>query len=86
MFMAVIVRRATEEEKAYMLRETVWESGVSEFVWRYDKDETCMLTEGRAAVTFDGGSVSLAAGDIAYFPKGLDCVWKVHAAVKKHYR
>lgn len=84
--MAVVVRKATEEEKAVMLRETVWECGMSEFNWHYDSDETCMLVEGQATVTFGEGSVSLAAGDLAFFPKGLDCVWKISSPVKKHYR
>lgn len=84
--MAIIVRKAAEEEKTYMLRETAWECGESEFAWHYDNDETCMIVEGKATVTFAGGSVVLAVGDIAYFPKGLDCVWKVTCAVKKYYR
>ena len=84
--MAVFVRKATEEEAVLMRRGTIWECGVSEFNWHYDNDETCMLVEGQAKVTFAGESVSLAVGDIAYFPKGLDCVWQVLSPVKKYYR
>ncbi|MBU2573903.1 MAG: DUF861 domain-containing protein [Elusimicrobia bacterium] len=29
--------------------------------------------------------MNIKAGDIAVFPKGLTCRWKVHEAVKKHY-
>ncbi|MDR0382175.1 MAG: cupin domain-containing protein [Oscillospiraceae bacterium] len=83
--MEIIVRQPTEGEIRYMKREAVWECGVSEFAWRYDRDEICLILEGQAVVSYDGGSASFGAGDLVFFPK-MDCVWKVLAPIKKHYR
>jgi uncharacterized cupin superfamily protein len=69
-----------------MLREPAWECDVSEFKWHYDNDETCLVVKGQAVVDYAEGSVVINIGDIAVFPKGLDCVWKVTSPIKKHYR
>ena len=42
--------------------------------------------EGEVTVEADGKKVDMRKGDLATFPKGLDCVWKVKQAVKKHYK
>jgi len=83
--MSVIVRKPTDSQKADILRQPTWECGVSKFDWYYDSEETCLLTGGEVTVTYDGGSVSLRAGDYVTFPKGLSCVWDVREPVKKHY-
>ena len=83
--MSITVKKATESEQAAMKAYPTWECGVSEFDWHYDSEETCMLTAGEATVTYDGGSVSIGAGDYVVFPKGLSCVWKVSQPVRKHY-
>ena len=36
--------------------------------------------------TGEGRPVKITAGDIAIFPKGLGCTWKVTKAVRKHYQ
>jgi len=82
---AIAVRKPTEAERAAMLKKPVWECGVSEFDWYYDSEETCLLTEGEATVSYEGGSASFGAGDYVVFPVGLSCVWKVTKPVKKHY-
>jgi uncharacterized protein len=64
----------------------VWEKGVSLFSWTYDEREICYLLEGAARVTpAEGGPVEIRAGDLAVFPKGLRCHWRVVSLVRKHY-
>ena len=83
--MNITVKKATETEKAEMSTKPVWECGVSEFDWFYDSEETCLLTDGEVVVSYEGGSVSITAGDYVVFPQGLSCVWKVTKPVRKHY-
>ena len=83
--MSIIVKKATEAEKAEMKTKPTWECGVSKFDWYYDSEETCILVDGEVTVSYEGGSVSFGAGDYVVFPKGLSCVWKVSKPVKKHY-
>jgi uncharacterized cupin superfamily protein len=65
----------------------IWEKEESEFPWRYDEKETCYLLEGDVTVTPDGSQpVRFAKGDLVTFPEGMSCVWKVHKAVRKHYK
>lgn len=66
---------------------SIWEKEESEFPWHYDERETCYLLEGDVTVTPDGGSpVRFGAGDLVTFPAGMSCRWKIHRAVRKHYR
>ncbi len=81
--MKVLCRKATEAEKAYMKRFEYWESDVAEFDYYYDHDETFLLYEGQATITYPGGSVSFGAGDILVCPEGLRCHWSVKVPVKK---
>ena len=83
--MDIIVKKPSDAEKADLMTEPTWECGVSEFNWRYDNSETCLLLTGEVTVTYSGGSVSFGEGDMVTFPKGLSCVWKVTKPVKKHY-
>ncbi|MDR2578928.1 MAG: cupin domain-containing protein [Chitinispirillales bacterium] len=83
--MDVTVRKPTEAEKSGMASKPAWGCGVSEFDWHYDSEETCLIIEGEVIVSYDGGSVSITAGDYVTFPKGLSCVWKVLKPIRKHY-
>ena len=83
--MSVTVRKPTDAERVDMQSKPTWACGVSEFDWYYDSEETCLLIEGEVTVSHDGGSASISAGDLAVFPQGLSCVWKVTKPVKKHY-
>jgi len=83
--MKITVKKAGDAEKNEMMSQPVWGCGVSEFDWHYDSEETCLIIEGKVTVSYDGGSVSIAAGDYVVFPKGLSCVWKVSKPVRKHY-
>ena len=65
---------------------SIWEKGVSRFDWHYDQTETCYILKGKATVeTKDGKSASFGPGDFVTFPQGLDCVWDIKNAVRKHY-
>ena len=64
-----------------------WSKEVSEFPWTYDQEETCYFLEGEVEVVPEQGEpVVLRAGDLATFPAGLSCTWKVRRPVRKHYR
>ena len=64
----------------------IWTKEPSQFSWHYDDREICLFLEGDVTVEANGESVRIGAGDLVTFPKGLDCVWKVRKAVRKHYR
>ena len=65
----------------------IWTKGVSEFDWKYDRQETCYVIDGEAEITIEGGkSVTIARGDLVVFPKGMKCVWKITRPFEKHYR
>ena len=64
----------------------IWEKEPSEFPWHYSDSETCYFLEGEVAVEAGGKETRIGKGDLAVFPKGLDCVWKVKQAVRKHYK
>ena len=64
----------------------IWEKEVSRFDWSYDEKETCYILEGEVTVEPENGeAVSFGAGDLVVFPKGLNCVWDIKKAVRKHY-
>ena len=64
----------------------IWTKEVSEFPWEYDAEETCYVLEGRVTVTPEGGQpVEIGPGNLATFPKGMRCTWRVDAPIRKHY-
>jgi uncharacterized protein len=64
----------------------IWEKEVSSFPWTYDSNETCYLLSGKVTVIPDGGEpVTIVAGDLVTFPKGMGCTWQIHEPVRKHY-
>ena len=64
----------------------IWTSEVSEFPWKYDVEESCLILEGEVYVTAGSESVEIKSGDFVIFPKGLSCVWKVTKPIRKHYK
>lgn len=67
-------------------RWPVWEKEVSRFDWYYDTQEVCYFLEGKVVVEEEGGEkVEMGKGDLVTFPQGLECVWDIKKAVKKHY-
>jgi len=83
--MPIKVRKPTAEEEAKMKACPTWEKEPSEFPWSYDQQETCLVIEGEVTVESAEGDVSFGPGDYVVFPKGLDCTWKVHKTIRKHY-
>lgn len=64
----------------------IWEKEVSSFPWHYASKETCYLLEGEVTVTPEGDEpVRICEGDLVIFPKGMQCTWEIHEAVRKHY-
>lgn len=65
----------------------IWSHPAAEFPWMYGDDETCYFLEGKVTVIPEGGEpVEMGKGDLVTFPKGMECEWIIHEAVKKHYR
>lgn len=78
---------AAEQDALGVKSWPVWEKGISEFPWTYETQETCYFLAGEVTVTpAQGEPVTLRAGDLAVFPKGLQCTWKITQPVRKHYR
>jgi hypothetical protein len=81
----VIVRKPTEAEADTCRKWPTWQCEPSTFEWAYTQQETCLLLEGSVTVTDGENSVDFCQGDLVIFPCDLECTWKVHAPVKKHY-
>jgi len=84
----VIVRQPTAQEAATCGGWPIWTCEPSKFDWDYTETETCLILEGRVTVTdrpAGKASVSFGPGDYVVFPVGLQCIWHVKEAVRKHY-
>ena len=64
----------------------IWTCNISEFPWKYEVEESCLILEGEVSVDTGSEMVHIKAGDFVIFPKGLECVWKVTKPIKKHYQ
>ena len=64
-----------------------WEKSPSAFPWHYEDKETCLIIAGTVTVTPNGGQpVTIGAGDLVVFPKGMSCTWNVQETIRKHYK
>ncbi len=63
----------------------VWEHDEDKFEWFYDKTEQCYIVEGEATIVSEFESITIKAGDFVTFPAGLECIWDIDSAIKKHY-
>lgn len=81
----VIVRKPSKEEIEKYKTWPIWTCQPSTFDWQYTQSETCYVIEGKVTVKDDSNSVTFGPGDLVVFPDGLECVWQVKQAVKKHY-
>jgi uncharacterized cupin superfamily protein len=62
----------------------VWECSVGSFVWHYGEDETVYIISGEVFISTENGEERrLGQGDMAVFPGGVSCKWRVTAPVKK---
>ena len=84
----IVVTRPSKDDLAEIgaLDWPIWTCEPSQFDWSYDQKETCYILEGNVTVTAKDQEATFGPGDLVVFPKGLKCVWKVHAAVRKHYK
>ena len=63
----------------------IWSCEKSEFEWEYEQEEHCFIINGSVTIITSSNTVNIKKGDYVIFPKGLECVWKVHKTIKKHY-
>jgi uncharacterized cupin superfamily protein len=84
--MKIEVRKPTEAERKTAAAWPIWTKEESTFPWHYDEPETCLILEGEALVKAAGSETDFKAGDLVKFPQGLDCVWTVKKAIRKHYK
>lgn len=64
----------------------VWKDGEGSRVLTLDAAEKSYFLQGSATLTPEGGAaVTVNKGDLVVLPAG-PCHWKVHAAVRRHYR
>jgi uncharacterized protein len=62
----------------------VWECTAGIFEWHYNKDEILFVIAGEAFITDEKGEERrLGPGDIAFFPAGTSCTWRVPELIKK---
>jgi hypothetical protein len=62
----------------------IWECTAGCFNWHYGEDETVVVIAGEVFITTqDGQERRLRQGDIAFFPAGSSCRWRVDDYVKK---
>lgn len=74
-----------ELEQEGVFEWEIWEHDEDKFEWFYDQTELCYILEGEAVITTEFDSYTIKAGDFVTFPKGLECVWDIQSAIKKHY-
>ena len=84
----IVIKQLSKDEIENMsiINWPIWTSEVSEFPWKYDVEESCLILEGEVFVTAGSDSVEIKSGDFVIFPKGLSCVWKVTKPIRKHYK
>jgi len=62
----------------------VWECTAGVFTWNYRKDETIVVVSGEVFITNNRGEERrLGPGDLAFFPAGSSCQWRVPVHVRK---
>lgn len=74
-----------ELEEAGVFSWDVWEHDEDKFDWYYPQTEKCFILEGEATIVSEFESITIKPGDFVTFPAGLECVWDIHSAIRKHY-
>ena len=76
-----------ELDRLGIAKWAAWDCDPSEFDWQYPDRETAYIFKGRVEITAsDGSKIEIGPGDLAVFPKGLKCRWKVIERIEKVYR
>lgn len=85
--MQIIITKPTSEQINQTKNWGIWSKEPSEFTYKYDDQETCLILEGEAIVTEPDGIIAhFKAGDWVVFPAGLKCTWKIIKTIKKKYK
>ncbi len=74
-----------EVNKEDIVSWPVWEKEISRFDWKYEGTEQCYILEGEVIVETKEGVYHIKGGDFVTFPDGLECVWDIKSAIRKHY-
>jgi uncharacterized cupin superfamily protein len=62
----------------------VWECTAGTFQWHYGVDESILIVSGEAILLgANGEETRFGPGDVAYFPAGSCCTWRVEESVRK---
>lgn len=64
-------------------RVMAWECTPGFFNWYYTEDETVYIIYGEVFITENGIERQLTKGDMAFFPAGSTCTWRVTKTVRK---
>jgi uncharacterized cupin superfamily protein len=65
---------------AYMMQ---WECTAGHFNWHYTEDETVIVLSGEVFISQNGEERRLGAHDMAHFPAGSSCTWRVPDRITK---
>jgi uncharacterized cupin superfamily protein len=65
------------------LSSGLWDCPAGSFTYIFPCDEIVHILEGDVIVNSQGGQRHLRAGDVAFFPQGLETRWTVRHYVKK---
>ncbi|MCE2657606.1 MAG: cupin domain-containing protein [Rubrivivax sp.] len=65
------------------LSSGLWDCQAGSFTYIFPCDEIVHILEGDVIVDAQGGQRHLRAGDVAFFPQGLETRWTVRHCVKK---
>lgn len=85
--MRIEVEQPDQEELDEMevFKWPVEEYDEEKFEVYYDKTEMCFIIEGEATIVSEFDSLTVKAGDFVTLPAGLECVWDVETAIRRHY-
>lgn len=61
-----------------------WDCTPGRFTWQYSRDETLVVVSGEAFITTaNGAERRLGPGEMAFFPAGTSCTWRVTSQIRK---
>lgn len=63
----------------------VWEHEEEKIEWFYEKTERCYIVSGEATIVSEFETLTIKPGDFITFPAGLECIWDIDSAIRKHY-
>ncbi|GAB1451987.1 hypothetical protein MASR2M47_20430 [Draconibacterium sp.] len=63
----------------------IMEYDEEKFELYYDKTEQCYIISGEATIVSEFETITVKPGDFVTLPAGIECVWDVDSAIRKHY-